>query len=77
LDRFLVYSVDGSFEGKVLVQNRLLTATCARFPYRIAEEAVRQGWLTLEGAASGGRSSSLWELLTAGNVGCWGRQRPG
>lgn len=71
-ERFLVYSVDGSPEGKVLVQDQLLTATCAQFPYRIAEEAVRQGYLTLEGACEEHEIIIPVELLTADNVGRYG-----
>ena len=66
--RFLVYSVDGSPEGKVLVQDRLLTATCAQFPYKIAEEAVRQGYLALDGSCKKHEIIIPVELLTADNV---------
>ena len=67
-ERFLVYSVDGSPEGKVLVKDQLLTATCAQFPYKIAEEAVRQGYLALEGACETHEVIIPVELLTADNV---------
>lgn len=63
-DRFLVYSVDGSPEGKTLVNDGLLTATCAQFPYRIAEEAVRQGYLALEGGCEQKEIIISVELLT-------------
>lgn len=71
-DRFLVYGVDGSPEGKVLVQDRLLTATCAQFPYKIAEEAVRQGYLALEGGCEEREIIVPVELLTADSVGRYG-----
>ena len=47
LNRFLVYSVDGSPEAKALVKDRLMTATCAQFPYKIAEEAVAQAYAAI------------------------------
>jgi len=71
-DRFFVYGIDGSPEGKILVQDRLLTATCAQFPYKIAEEAVRQGYLALEGDCDQHEIIVPVELLTADNVGRYG-----
>jgi len=71
-DRFLVYGVDGSPEGKVLVQDRLLTATCAQFPCKVAQEAVRQGYLALEGGCEQREVIVPVELLTADNVGRYG-----
>ena len=44
LDRFLVYSVDGSPEAKALVSEGIMTATCAQFPYQIAREAVARAY---------------------------------
>lgn len=67
-DRFLVYSVDGSPEGKALVEDGLLTATCAQFPYKIAAEAVRQGYLALEGGCEELEIVISVELLTEQNV---------
>ncbi len=66
--RFLVYSVDGSPEGKALVQDGLLTATCAQFPYKIAEEAVRQGCLALEGGCEQREIIISVELVTEETV---------
>lgn len=66
--RFLVYGVDGSPEGKSLVQDGLMTATCAQFPYKIAEEAVRQGYLALEGGCEQREIVIPVELLTETNV---------
>ena len=66
--RFLVYSVDGSPEGKALVQDGLLTATCAQFPYKIAEEAVRQGYLALEGGCEQREIIISVELVTEETV---------
>ena len=70
--RFLVYGVDGSPEGKALVHDRLLTGTCAQFPYKIAEEAVRQGYLALEGGCEAREIIVPVELLTAENVDRYG-----
>ena len=46
-DRFLVYSVDGSPEAKALVRDGIMTATCAQFPYAIAQEAVLQAYAAI------------------------------
>lgn len=70
--RFFVYGVDGSPEAKALVEDGLMTATCAQFPYKIAEEAVRQGYLALEGGCTEREIVIPVELLTAGNVGRYG-----
>lgn len=70
--RFLVYSVDGSPEGKALVQDRLMTATCAQFPSRLAKEAVRQAYLALEGGCSAREIIVPVELLTSETVGRYG-----
>lgn len=70
--RFLVYSVDGSPEGKALVQDGLLTATCAQFPYKIAAEAVRQGYLALEGGCEQREIIIPVELVTEETVGRYG-----
>ena len=48
-DRFLVYSVDGSPEGKAMVSSGFLTATCAQFPSKVAEEAVNQAYAAIDG----------------------------
>lgn len=71
-DRFLVYSVDGSPEGKALVQDGLMTATCAQFPTRIAKEAAAQGYLALEGGCSQKEVIVPVELVTAENVSRYG-----
>lgn len=71
-DRFLVYSVDGSPEGKALVSDHLLTATCAQFPYKIAEEAVVQAYLAIEGGCEQREIIVPVELLTADNVDQYG-----
>lgn len=70
--RFLVYSVDGSPEGKALVQDGLLTATCAQFPTRIAKEAAAQGYLALEGGCCQKEVIVPVELVTAENVSHYG-----
>lgn len=71
-DRFLVYGVDGSPEGKVLVNDRLMTATCAQFPSRIAAQAVEQAYLAAEGSPCQKEIIVPVELLTAETVGRYG-----
>ena len=72
LDRFLVYSVDGSPEGKAMVSSGFLTATCAQFPSRIAEEAVNQAYAAINGGCESKEVIVPVELLTAENVGQYG-----
>ena len=71
-DRFLVYSVDGSPEGKAMVSSGFLTATCAQFPSRIAEEAVKQAYAAINGGCEQGEVIVSVELLTAENVDQYG-----
>lgn len=71
-DRFLLYSVDGSPEGKTLVRDGLLHATCAQFPSRIAKEAAAQGYLALEGKCQEREIIVPVELLTADNIDLYG-----
>ena len=71
-DRFLVYSVDGSPEGKAMVSSGFLTATCAQFPSRIAEEAVKQAYAAIEGGCEHKEVVVSVELLTAENVDQYG-----
>lgn len=71
-DRFLVYSVDGSPEGKAMVSSGFLTATCAQFPFRIAEEAVDQAYAAIDGGCERNEVIVPVELLTAENVGQYG-----
>ena len=71
-DRFLVYGVDGSPEGKVLVNVHLMTATCAQFPCKIAEEAAAQAYLAVDGACQQREIIVPVKLLTAENVGRYG-----
>lgn len=71
-DRFLVYGVDGSPEGKVLVNDHLMTATCAQFPCKIAEEAAAQAYLAVDGACQQREIIVPVKLLTAENVGKYG-----
>lgn len=71
-DRFLVYSVDGSPEGKALVSDHLLTATCAQFPYKMAEEAVAQAYQAIAGGCEQREVIVPVELLTADNVDQYG-----
>ena len=71
-DRFLAYSVDGSPEGKAMVNSDFLTATCAQFPSRIAEEAVNQAYAAIDGGCERSEVIIPVELLTAENVGQYG-----
>ena len=71
-DRFLVYSVDGSPEGKTMVSSGFLTATCAQFPSRIAEEAVNQAYAAIDGGCERSEVIVPVELLTAENVNQYG-----
>ena len=71
-DRFLVYSVDGSPEGKAMVSSGFLTATCAQFPSRIAEEAVNQAYAAITGGCEHKEVIVDVELLTAQNVDQYG-----
>ena len=71
-DRFLAYSVDGSPEGKAMVSSGFLTATCAQFPSRIAEEAVKQAYAAINGGCEYNEVIVPVELLTEENVGQYG-----
>ena len=71
-DRFLVYSVDGSPEGKAMVSSGFLTATCAQFPSRIAEEAVNQAYAAINGGCDCNEVIVSVELLTEENVDQYG-----
>ena len=71
-DQFLVYSVDGSPEGKAMVSNGLLTATCAQFPSRVAEEAVNQAYAAINGGCEHKEVIIEVELLTEENVDQYG-----
>ena len=71
-DRFLVYSVDGSPEGKAMVSSGFLTATCAQFPSKVAEEAVNQVYAAIDGGCECSEVIVPVELLTAENVNQYG-----
>ena len=71
-DRFLVYSVDGSPEGKSMVSSGFLTATCAQFPSKLAEEAVKQAYAAIEGGCEHKEVIIPVELLTEENVDQYG-----
>ena len=71
-DRFLVYSVDGSPEGKAMVSSGFLTATCAQFPSKVAEEAVDQAYAAIDGGCERSEVIVPVELLTAENVNQYG-----
>ena len=71
-DQFLVYSVDGSPEGKSMVSSGFLTATCAQFPSRVAEEAVKQAYAAINGGCARNEVIVPVELLTEENVNQYG-----
>ena len=71
-DRFLVYSVDGSPEGKSMVSSGFLTATCAQFPSKVAEEAVTQAYAAINGGCEHNEVIVTVELLTKDNVDQYG-----
>lgn len=71
-DDFLVYAVDGSPEGKGLVSDGLMTATCAQFPYKMARAAAEQGYLAIQGRCEEKEIIVPVELLTARTVGQYG-----
>ncbi len=71
-DRFLVYSVDGSPEGKAMVSSGFLTATCAQFPSRVAEEAVKQAYAAINGGCERKEVIIPVELLTEEKVDQYG-----
>lgn len=71
-DRFLVYSVDGSPEGKAMVSSGFLTATCAQFPSKVAEEAVNQAYAAINGGCEHKEVIIPVELLTEENVDQYG-----
>lgn len=67
-DRFLVYSVDGTPEGKAMVKEGLMTATAAQFPLKIAERAAEQGYAALAGGCPEKEIIIPVSLLTQENV---------
>lgn len=71
-DRFLVYSVDGSPEGKAMVSSGFLTATCAQFPSKVAEEAVKQAYAAIGGGCENKEVIVPVELVTEENVNRYG-----
>ena len=70
--RFLIYGVDGTPEAKALVDDQLMTATCAQFPCQIAKEAVAQGYLAIDGKCEQQEIIVPVELLTKENVNNYG-----
>lgn len=71
-DRFLVYGVDGSPEGKVLVADGLMTATSAQMLGEMAETAVEQAYLALDGGTPEKEIVLPVTLLTKDNVAQYG-----
>ena len=71
-DRFLVYSVDGSPEGKAMVKSGFLTATCAQFPSKVAEESVKQAYAAINGGCEHKEVIIPVELVTKENVDQYG-----
>ena len=70
--RFLIYGVDGTPVAKALVDDQLMTATCAQFPCKIAKEAVAQGYLAIDGKCEQHEIIVPVELLTKENVNNYG-----
>lgn len=70
--RFLVYGVDGSPEGKVLVADGLMTATSAQMLSQMAETAVDQAYLAMEGGTPEKEIVLPVTLLTQDNVAAYG-----
>jgi len=68
MDRFLVYGVDGSPEGKALVSDGLMTATSAQMLGDMARESVRQAYLAMEGGCPEKEIVLPVTLLTKENV---------
>ena len=71
-DRFLVYGVDGSPEGKVLVADGLMTATSAQMLGKMAETAVEQAYLALDNGTPEKEIVLPVTLLTRDNVADYG-----
>lgn len=67
-ERFLVYGVDGSPEGKTLVHDGLMTATSAQMLSDMAREAVRQANLAMDGGVTDKLVVLPVTLLTQENV---------
>lgn len=70
--KFLVYGVDGSPEGKVLVADGLMTATSAQMLSQMAETAVKQAYLAMEGGTPEKEIVLPVTLLTRDNVAQYG-----
>ena len=49
MDSFFVYGVDGSPEAKTLIQDGMMTATCAQFPSGVASRAAEAAYNVLKG----------------------------
>lgn len=71
-DRFLVYGVDGSPEGKVLVADGLMTATSAQMLGQMAQTAVEQAYLAMDGGTPEKEIVLPVTLLTRDNVASYG-----
>ena len=70
--QFLVYGVDGSPEGKVLVADGLMTATSAQMLSQMAGTAVDQAYLAMEGGTPEKEIVLPVTLLTQDNVSAYG-----
>lgn len=71
-DKFLVYGVDGSPEGKVLVADGLMTATSAQMLGQMAQTAVEQAYLAMDGGTPEKEIVLPVTLLTQENVANYG-----
>ncbi len=63
-----VYSVDGSPEAKVLIQENVMTASCAQFPYKVALKAVEDGYKLIQGKEVDKMTIIPVKLITKENV---------
>ena len=71
-DRFLVYSVDGSPEAKTLINDGMMTASCAQFPNVMADEAVSAAYRSLKGLEVEKEIIINVKLITEKNVSEYG-----
>ena len=70
--QLLVYGIDGSPEAKALVNDQLMTATCAQFPCELAKTAAVQAYQAIDCGCAQHEVIIPVELLTAENVSKYG-----
>ena len=64
----LVYGIDGSPSGKMMVQQHLLEATVAQFPMKMAQQAVQTAYEYLAGSPVPTNIVMPVELITKENI---------